>query len=173
LQKCNPWGTARASRGLRVPVEYPSTCNCSPHGGHGQVCNPVQMELSDDALHTRALNRSVPTATPQSRRGKGCSNWAHPCHICAGTGLTLATSAPGLGSPRPLLSGHLRAERARPSAGSRTAWYPVWHRAACLTRLLRLVWFCWLWVGSYPDCDTLSIRYADVVYLEKRKCSTP
>ena len=41
------------------------------------------------------------------------------------------------------------------------------------TRLLRLVGFCWLWVGSYPDCDTLSIRYADVVYLEKRKCSTP
>ena len=24
----------------------------------------------------------------------------HPCHICAGTGLTPATSAPGLGSPR-------------------------------------------------------------------------
>jgi hypothetical protein len=23
-------------------------------------------------------------------------DWAHPCHICAGTGLTAATSAPGL-----------------------------------------------------------------------------
>ena len=26
-------------------------------------------------------------------------DWAHPCHICIGTGLTPATSAPGLGSP--------------------------------------------------------------------------
>jgi hypothetical protein len=30
-------------------------------------------------------------------------DWAHPCHICAGTRLTRATSAPGLGSPRPHL----------------------------------------------------------------------
>ena len=29
-------------------------------------------------------------------------DWAHPCHICAGTGLTPATSAPGLDSPRVL-----------------------------------------------------------------------
>ncbi len=27
--------------------------------------------------------------------------WAHPCHICAGTGRTPATSAPGLGSTLP------------------------------------------------------------------------
>jgi hypothetical protein len=27
--------------------------------------------------------------------------WAHPCHVCAGTGLTPVTSAPGLGSPLP------------------------------------------------------------------------
>ncbi len=31
-------------------------------------------------------------------------DWAHPTHICAGTGLAPPTSAPGLGSPRP----HLR-----------------------------------------------------------------
>jgi hypothetical protein len=30
-------------------------------------------------------------------------DWAHPCHICIGTGLTPATSAPGLGSPLPHL----------------------------------------------------------------------
>ena len=32
-------------------------------------------------------------------------DWAHPatCHICPSTGLTLPTSAPGLGSPRPNL----------------------------------------------------------------------
>ncbi len=35
-------------------------------------------------------------------------DWAHPAHICAGTGLTPPTSAPGLGSPRP----HLRRDRA-------------------------------------------------------------
>ena len=28
-------------------------------------------------------------------------DWAHPCHICTGTGLAPATSAPGLGSPLP------------------------------------------------------------------------
>ncbi len=27
------------------------------------------------------------------------ADWAYPCHICAGTGLTPATSAPGLRSP--------------------------------------------------------------------------
>ncbi len=37
--------------------------------------------------------------TPHLRR-----DWAHPSHIYAGTGLTPATSAPGLGSPLP----HLR-----------------------------------------------------------------
>jgi hypothetical protein len=29
--------------------------------------------------------------------------WAHPCHVCAGTGLAAATSAPGLGSLVPRL----------------------------------------------------------------------
>jgi E3 ubiquitin-protein ligase UBR3 len=28
-------------------------------------------------------------------------DWAHPCHICTGTALTPATSAPGLGSANP------------------------------------------------------------------------
>ncbi len=30
-------------------------------------------------------------------------DWAHPCHIGAGTGLTPPTFAPGLGSPLPRL----------------------------------------------------------------------
>ncbi len=37
-------------------------------------------------------------------------DWARPCHICTGTGLTPATSAPGLGSPLP----HLHRDWARP-----------------------------------------------------------
>jgi hypothetical protein len=38
-------------------------------------------------------------------------DWAHPDHICAGTGRTPTTSAPGLGSPRP----HLRRDWAHPA----------------------------------------------------------
>ena len=38
-------------------------------------------------------------------------DWAHPSHICAGTGLTAATSAPRLSSPLP----HLHRDWARPS----------------------------------------------------------
>jgi hypothetical protein len=38
------------------------------------------------------------------------ASWARPCHICTGTGLAPATSAPGLGSPLP----HLHRNRARP-----------------------------------------------------------
>ena len=38
-------------------------------------------------------------------------DWAHPCHICAGTGLTPPTSAPGLVSPLP----HLRRDWAHPA----------------------------------------------------------
>ena len=42
--------------------------------------------------------RRIPRRCPRRRRVPS------PAHICAGTGLTPATSAPGLGSPRP----HLR-----------------------------------------------------------------
>ena len=41
---------------------------------------------------------------PGRYTGRSDQLWAHPSHICAGTGLTPPTSAPGLGSPRP----HLR-----------------------------------------------------------------
>ena len=37
-------------------------------------------------------------------------DWAHPCHICTGAGLTPAASAPGLGSPWP----HLHRDWAHP-----------------------------------------------------------
>ena len=37
-------------------------------------------------------------------------DWAHPCHICTGAGLTPATSAPGLGSHWP----HLHQDWAHP-----------------------------------------------------------
>jgi hypothetical protein len=47
------------------------------------------------------------------------TKWAHPTHICAGTGLTPPTSVPGLGSPRP----HLRRDWAHPST---SAPDPAW-----------------------------------------------
>ncbi len=57
-----------------------------------------------------------PTRCPQSAE-LGASrphlhqDWAHPAHICTGTGLTPPTSAPELGSPRP----HLHRDSARPA----------------------------------------------------------
>ncbi len=47
-------------------------------------------------------------------------DWAHPRHICIGTGLTLATSAPGLGSPSP----QLRRDWAHPSRPQVTVGAP-------------------------------------------------
>ena len=41
---------------------------------------------------------AVRSALPHLHR-----DWARPCHICTGTGLAPATSAPGLGSPLPHL----------------------------------------------------------------------
>ena len=46
--------------------------------------------------------RFVPRVRAPSASGLG----AHPCHICAGTGLDPATSAPGLGSPLPFRFGN-------------------------------------------------------------------
>ena len=46
-------------------------------------------------------------AAAHSCAGTG-SHWAHPRHICAGTGLTPATSAPGPGSPPPANDEYLR-----------------------------------------------------------------
>ena len=45
--------------------------------------------------------------------------WAHPAHICAGTGPTPPTSAPGLGPPRPHLH---RDRRARYLGGPADVW---------------------------------------------------
>jgi hypothetical protein len=42
----------------------------------------------------------VPRSTQQLAVLDGSDpKWAHPAHICAGTGLTAATPSPGLGSP--------------------------------------------------------------------------
>ncbi len=51
-------------------------------------------------------------------------DWAYLCHICAGTGLTPATSAPGLGSPLPELRRDRKAAVARTN---KCASLPVQH----------------------------------------------
>jgi hypothetical protein len=63
------------------------------------------------------LQRQDPGSKEAARGGltpaRSCTlhgDWARPCHICAETWLTPATSAPGLGSPLP----HLRRDWAHP-----------------------------------------------------------
>ena len=72
-------------------------------------------ELRDEVFRLKAeLNglraveevRRAVTLCPRLLRDR-----AHPCHICTGTGLIPATSAPGLGSPLP----RLHRDWARPS----------------------------------------------------------
>jgi hypothetical protein len=55
-------------------------------------------------VHTVQCTARCEGVGPHLRR-----DWARRCHICAGTGLAAATSAPGLGSPLP----HLRRDWAR------------------------------------------------------------
>ena len=66
-------------------------------------------ELLSEALSTMLVTFEV-TLNPKPLNQLGAPlphlhrDWAHRCHICAGTGLGPATSAPGPGAPRP----HLR-----------------------------------------------------------------
>ena len=57
----------------------------TPFGAAGSMQRSRQRE--------RATLRNAHRATCKAP----CRDWAHPCHICTGTGLTPATSAPGLG----------------------------------------------------------------------------
>ena len=66
--------------------------------GHWQDDTAASFDGTDgDGRRTRTGATSASglgSAAPHLRRG-----WAHPAHICAGTGLAPPTSAPGLGSP--------------------------------------------------------------------------
>jgi hypothetical protein len=80
-----------------------------------RVLRPVRRERR---LVTRPSRHSLRCVSPSLRTlclaafapGFG-RDWAHPCHICTGTGLASATPAQGLGSPQP----HLRRDWAHPS----------------------------------------------------------
>jgi hypothetical protein len=64
------------------------------------------------------LRGSVPQLQCTARGRMRPDRMAHGCHICAGTGLTPATSAPGPGSPLP----HLRRDWAHPCPHLRRDW---------------------------------------------------
>jgi hypothetical protein len=73
---------------------------------------------------------AAPAAYPQTLPPHLPRDWAHPCHICPGTGLTPPTSAPGLGP-----TGALRAcVHARPRGVDRRAR----PEPRALARLVRL-----------------------------------
>ena len=73
---------------LRTPDVHPT-----PHAGPS-LRSPCGVACID-ARHPVILT-GAPRQTPLPHLHR---DWAHPCHICDGTGLTPATSAPGLGSP--------------------------------------------------------------------------
>ena len=91
-------------------------------GGQAAVQHPdghgCAAQVDDPHLHLPLLPRRGPSQPPRaavSAPTTACHQqlvppaavlrrcWAHPCHICAGAGLTPATSARGLGSPLPRL----------------------------------------------------------------------
>ena len=64
------------------------------------------IDINPEAPDSYTLRGQVLTHRPHLHRDRAC-----PCHICAGTGLTPATSAPGPGSVLP----HRRRDRAHPA----------------------------------------------------------
>ena len=62
-------------------------------GSHVALCSTACFNYASNVLAQLSVHR-VHRLHPHQRQ----DDWAHPCHICGGTGLTPPTSAPGLGS---------------------------------------------------------------------------
>ena len=101
--------THARAKAQRLPSATRRCCNAVALGRDevvAQCCNPAarawaQLFVNDDRMDDMALTdfllrvRDVMgSPRPHLRR-----DWAHPAHICAGTGLARAVSAPGLGTP--------------------------------------------------------------------------
>jgi hypothetical protein len=71
-------------------------CKCTCARTHTQVLKRFQ--LPEKLWSRLRKSRATRFACPHLRR-----DWAHPCHICTRSGLTPATSVPGVGSPLPHL----------------------------------------------------------------------
>ena len=67
---------------------------------YGTNCARARMRRQAAVRRARAIFAKRDAAAPLPRLHRDCQ-CAHPGHVCAGTGLTPATSAPGLGSPPP------------------------------------------------------------------------
>ncbi len=96
--------------GLRQEVQCRVTRSNSTVGRWGH------MSPREAVYPAHPPNGLPPAAAVRSRRAPTTQSWGekwfrgNPCHICIGTRLTSATSAPGLGSPLP----HLRRDWAHP-----------------------------------------------------------
>jgi hypothetical protein len=77
-------------------------------------------------------------------------DWAHPAHICAGTGITPATSAPGLGSPPPHLRWDCRNRTSprSPTLRFRTSSWCATHRRALKTTGIAIIGTCTAIIGT-------------------------
>ena len=89
------WGAV--SCGIPCRAGYPCRYITSPTSRHSAVDR-----RSASSTRTRAKQLTSPHLRRDWARPRHicAGDWARPCHICTGTGLTAATSAPGLGHPR-------------------------------------------------------------------------
>jgi hypothetical protein len=90
-------GSARAEMRRNAPLVRGAAPRA--HAAAAQICTRT------GARPCPHLHRDRGSPLPHLHRDR-----THPCHICTGTGLTPATSAPGSGSPLP----HLHRDRAQP-----------------------------------------------------------
>ncbi len=102
--------------GLKRLAECSNVRSAPELGVAGQTFGPAVQHgrRNTGACSAAHVDRTPLPPTPAPGLGSPLPHlrrdWAHPCHICAGTGLTPATSAPGLGPPLP----HLRRDWAHP-----------------------------------------------------------
>ncbi len=112
------WGTPRARAAVvRLFNGSASVYGHPPLNAGWPSCRDSPERSRMQRTHTRVTHSPRCVSVPHLHR-----DWAHPCHICTGTGLTPATSAPGLRSPLP----HLRQDCAHPChICARTALTPA------------------------------------------------